>query len=44
MNEEFAAGKVGMYMSASDVYNALVTTNQVYLGDHGLPVVQLGDR
>ena len=29
INQAFAAGKVGMYMSGSDVYNALVTTNQV---------------
>ena len=43
INEAFAAGKVGMYMSGSDVYNALVTTNQVDPDTYGLAVLPLGD-
>jgi multiple sugar transport system substrate-binding protein len=43
INEAFAAGKVGMYMSGSDVYNALVTTNQVDSSSYGLAVLPLGD-
>ena len=43
VNEAFAAGKVGMYMSGSDVYNALVTTNQVDPASYGLAVLPLGD-
>jgi multiple sugar transport system substrate-binding protein len=43
VNEAFAAGKVGMYMSGSDVYNALVTTNQVDSSTYGLAVLPLGD-
>ena len=43
VNEAFAAGKVGMYMSGSDVYNALVTTNQVDPDSYGLAVLPLGD-
>ncbi|KQW52874.1 sugar ABC transporter substrate-binding protein [Nocardioides sp. Root1257] len=43
INEAFAAGKVGMYMSGSDVYNALVTTNQVDPDSYGLAVLPLSD-
>jgi multiple sugar transport system substrate-binding protein len=43
INEGFAAGKVGMYMSGSDVYNALVTTNQVNPDGYGLAVLPLSD-
>jgi multiple sugar transport system substrate-binding protein len=43
INEAFAAGKIGMYMSGSDVYNALVTTNQVDPASYGLAALPLGD-
>jgi len=43
VNEAFAAGKVGMYMSGSDVYNALVTTNQVNPDEYGLAALPLSD-
>jgi ABC-type glycerol-3-phosphate transport system substrate-binding protein len=43
INEAFAAGKVGMYMSGSDVYNALVTTNQIDPDSYGLAVLPLSD-
>jgi multiple sugar transport system substrate-binding protein len=43
INQDFAAGKIGMYMSGSDVYNALVTTNQINPDDYGLAVLPLGD-
>ncbi|MDF1602411.1 sugar ABC transporter substrate-binding protein [Nocardioides sp. YIM 152315] len=43
INEAFAAGKVGMYMSGSDVYNALVTTNQIDPASYGLAALPLGD-
>jgi multiple sugar transport system substrate-binding protein len=43
INEAFAAGKIGMYMSGSDVYNALVTTNQVKPDMYGLAVLPLSD-
>lgn len=36
INQAFAAGKIGMYVSGSDVYNALVTTNKVNPDDYGL--------
>ena len=42
INEAFAAGKIGMYMSGSDVYNALVTTNQVDPATYGLAALPLG--
>lgn len=41
VNEAFAAGKIGMYMSGSDVYNALVTTSQVDPAMYGLAAVPL---
>jgi len=46
INEAFAAGKIGMYMSGSDVYNALVTTNQIDPDSYGLaalPLAESGD-
>ena len=43
INEAFAAGKIGMYMSGSDVYNALVTTNQIDPDSYGLAVLPLAD-
>ena len=43
INEAFAAGKIGMYMSGSDVYNALVTTNQVDPDSYGLAVLPISD-
>ena len=46
INESFAAGKIGMYMSGSDVYNALVTTNQIDPDSYGLaalPLAESGD-
>jgi len=43
VNEAFAAGKIGMYMSGSDVYNALVTTNQIDPDSYGLAVLPLAD-
>ena len=43
INEAFAAGKVGMYMSGSDVYNGLTTTNQVDPSTYGLAVLPLSD-
>jgi multiple sugar transport system substrate-binding protein len=43
INEAFAAGKIGMYMSGSDVYNALVTTNQIKPESYGLAVLPLSD-
>lgn len=42
INEAFAAGKIGMYMSGSDVYNALVTTNQIDPAGYGLAALPLG--
>jgi multiple sugar transport system substrate-binding protein len=43
INEAFAAGKVGMYMSGSDVYNGLTTTNQVDPSTYGLAVLPLSE-
>jgi multiple sugar transport system substrate-binding protein len=39
INQAFAAGKVGMYVSGSDVYNALVTTNKINPDDYGLAAI-----
>jgi ABC-type glycerol-3-phosphate transport system substrate-binding protein len=36
INQAFAAGKVGMYVSGSDVYNALVQQNKVKADSYGL--------
>jgi multiple sugar transport system substrate-binding protein len=43
INEAFAAGKIGMYMSGSDVFNALTTTNQIDPDTYGLAALPLGD-
>ena len=39
INQAFAAGKIGMYVSGSDVYNALVTTNKVKPESYGLAAI-----
>ena len=36
INQAFAAGQVGMYMSGSDVYNSLVTENEIDPATYGL--------
>jgi multiple sugar transport system substrate-binding protein len=41
INQEFAAGKVGMYMGGSDVYNSLVTENNIDPATFGLTVLPL---
>ncbi len=41
INQAFAAGQVGMYMSGSDVYNSLVTENEVDPATYGLTVIPL---
>ncbi|KHL15716.1 ABC-type glycerol-3-phosphate transport system substrate-binding protein [Mumia flava] len=43
INQAFAAGKVGMYVGGSDVYNALVTTNDIDPDTYGLTTVPLAD-
>ena len=41
INQAFAAGQVGMYMSGSDVYNSLVTENDIDPATYGLTVIPL---
>ena len=41
INQAFAAGQVGMYMSGSDVYNSLVTENGIDPATYGLTVIPL---
>jgi len=41
INQEFAAGKIGMYLQGSDAYNSLVTENNVNPDDYGLTVIPL---
>jgi multiple sugar transport system substrate-binding protein len=41
INQEFAAGKIGMYVQGSDAYNSLVTENEVNPDDYGLAVIPL---
>jgi multiple sugar transport system substrate-binding protein len=41
MNQAFAAGKVGMYMSGSDVYTSLVQQNKINPADYGLAALPL---
>ena len=41
INQAFAAGKVGMYMGGSDVYNALVSRTRSSRDDYGLTVLPL---
>ena len=41
VNQAFAAGQAGMYISGSDVYNSLVTENSVDPASYGLTTVPL---
>jgi multiple sugar transport system substrate-binding protein len=41
INQTFAAGKAGMYVSGSDVYNALVQQNAVKAADYGLALLPM---
>lgn len=41
INQDFAAGKIGMYLTGSDAYNSLVTENNVNPDDYGLTVIPL---
>ena len=41
INQAFAAGQIGMYMSGSDVYNSLVTENAIDPASYGLTVIPL---
>lgn len=41
INQEFAAGKIGMYMGGSDVYTSLVQQNGINPDDYGLAVLPL---
>ena len=41
INQAFAAGQIGMYMSGSDVYNSLVTENAIDPATYGLTVLPL---
>ncbi|WP_109506293.1 ABC transporter substrate-binding protein [Nocardioides speluncae] len=41
INQAFAAGQIGMYMSGSDVYNSLVTENSIDSTTYGLTVLPL---
>lgn len=43
INQAFAAGKVGMFVSGSDVYNALVTTDKVDPKSYGLAAIPVTD-
>jgi ABC-type glycerol-3-phosphate transport system substrate-binding protein len=43
INQAFAAGQVGMYVTGSDVYNSLVTENDVKADEYGLTVLPLTD-
>ena len=42
INQAFAAGKAGMYVSGSDVYNALVQQNKVKPESYGLGLLPMG--
>lgn len=41
MNQAFAGGEVGMYMGGSDVYNSLVTENDIDPDTYGLTILPL---
>ncbi|WP_232663081.1 ABC transporter substrate-binding protein [Pseudonocardia sp. TRM90224] len=41
INQEFAAGKIGMYMGGSDVYTSLKQQNNINPADYGLAVLPL---
>jgi ABC-type glycerol-3-phosphate transport system substrate-binding protein len=43
INQAFAAGKVGMYVSGSDVFNSLVSTNKIDTSIYGLSTIPLAD-
>jgi ABC-type glycerol-3-phosphate transport system substrate-binding protein len=43
VNQAFAAGKLGMFVSGSDVYNALVTTDKINPDEYGLAAIPLAD-
>jgi len=43
INQAFAAGKVGMFVSGSDVYNTLVSANKLDPSSYGLATVPLSD-
>jgi multiple sugar transport system substrate-binding protein len=43
INQAFSAGKVGMYVSGSDVFNSLVGTNKIDSNIYGLTTIPLGD-
>jgi len=43
MNQAFAAGKVGMYISGSDVYSALKQTNNIDPKTYGLTTLPMSD-
>ncbi len=42
INQEFAAGKIGMYMGGSDVYTSLKVSNSINPDDYGLASLPLG--
>lgn len=41
INQDFAAGKIGMYMGGSDVYTSLFQQNNIKPADYGLAVLPL---
>ena len=41
INQDFAAGKIGMYMGGSDVYESLAQQNNINPDDYGLAVLPL---
>ncbi|OLT10706.1 sugar ABC transporter substrate-binding protein [Pseudonocardia sp. CNS-139] len=41
INQDFAAGRIGMYMGGSDVYESLVQQNNINPDDYGLAVLPL---
>jgi ABC-type glycerol-3-phosphate transport system substrate-binding protein len=41
INQDFAAGKIGMYTSGQDVYNSLVQTNNINPKSYGLTMIPL---
>jgi ABC-type glycerol-3-phosphate transport system substrate-binding protein len=41
INQEFAAGKIGMYMGGSDVYQSLRVSNNINPDDYGLAALPL---
>lgn len=43
INQAFAAGKAGMFVSGSDVYNAMVTTDKIDPKEYGLAALPVTD-